>query len=249
MSAHATRYDLGAPDRAALEVRDASAGVCFFPIPLRGAQALLPGDGLRAVATAPGTGVLGVAFIDARDGSLGPGRQAALLVGATPAPRARWLGPVRGAVAVARRRVPFHVFQHPVDDERSRAVAADRFGLPSAVHGLDVRYEPSRARCEIVMHGKHVLTLSMPRGGAESISAAPVEVLSLRDGVPHRARGTCEAEGCTAGGRRVELLLGDHPLADRLRRLGLPRRPSRSYFVESLRARVDAPERLGAATR
>ncbi|MBC7170814.1 MAG: hypothetical protein H5U40_00215, partial [Polyangiaceae bacterium] len=52
-------------------------------------------------------------------------------------------------------------------------------------------------------------------------------------------------EGVSDAGRRVELLLGDHPFADRLRRFGLPKRPLRSLYVETLRARIDAPQRIG----
>lgn len=171
------------------------------------------------------------------------------MVAAIPSPRFPWLGAAHGAVAVARRRVPFHLFQHPVGDHAARALGARVFGLPSAVHALDVRYEPRRVHCEIVMHGRHVLTMSMPRGGAAPLEARALEALSLVDGSPHRVRGSCSGAGVTEGGRHVEILLGDHPLADRLRRLGLPKRPVTSLYVDALSARIEAPEQLGPSQR
>jgi hypothetical protein len=246
MSAPATRYDPAAKNSAPFVVRDASAGVCLFQVPVRSAQALLPGNGLRAVATRPGAGLVGLAFLDVREGSIEPHRQVAFLVAASPASRSTWFGAFRGAIAVTRRRVPFHVFQHPVGHEAARSVGAEVFGLPSSLHSVDVRYEPARAQCELMMHGRHVLTLSMPRGGRGTFDTLALEGTGHSDGVALRTRGTCNGAGVTEGGRQVELLLGDHPLADRLRRIGMPKRPTKSVYVETLRARFGAPLRGGA---
>jgi len=51
-----------------------------------------------------------------------------------------------------------------------------------------------------------------------------------------------EGVGIQLGG--AELTLGDHPVAEELRALGLPRRPLMSVWMERMHGRFEAPERV-----
>ncbi|MBC7170844.1 MAG: hypothetical protein H5U40_00365, partial [Polyangiaceae bacterium] len=117
----------------------------------------MPGTAFRALSAFPGKGLLGFVFVDER--ASGATRQAAsFFVAADQAARHPWLEPARSALALARGRSPFHVFQR----------------VPSSPRAIDVRYEDARVDCEIHMHGRHVLTLSMPRRGEKTLEATPL---------------------------------------------------------------------------
>ena len=48
----------------------------------------------------------------------------------------------------------------------------------------------------------------------------------------------------SGGGREVEITLGDHPIADDLRSLGLPRKPLMTTWIGKMVMRFDPPEKL-----
>lgn len=69
--------------------------------------------------------------------------------------------------------------------------------------------------------------MTVPRGGDGESEETPAIGYTMIDGVPHSnvfARGG-PGESTTPGGEGTELVLGDHPLADELRSLGLPDAP------------------------
>jgi hypothetical protein len=68
---------------------------------------------------------------------------------------------------------------------------------------------------------------------------------SYIDGVPHRTRFTQQVSdlGIRLGGS-VDIVLGRHPIADRLRALGLPKKPLVSTWAGKMAMSFDRPERL-----
>jgi hypothetical protein len=99
------------------------------------------------------------------------------------------------------------------------------------------------------MDGQHVLTLVVPRGEGEGVES---EVLETRTytyiaGVPHENPFTTGGRGMTLnpGGKGVELELGDHPLADELRSLGLAEAvPVLSTWTEHMKGSFGTPRKL-----
>jgi hypothetical protein len=209
----------------------------------------LPARAFRPLLVAPGRTLLGVGFVDHRDGDLGHFRAASLFVTARPARVPLGLGAGYGALAIARRRLPAFVFQQVTSDPEVKERMTREWGFPCSAQPIDVERDGAVARCQVVMHGRHVLTLAMPARGEATLRSSRTEWLSYVDGRPHRALGERSGDGVARGsGRRVELLLGDHPLADRLRRLGLPKRPISSTWIEHARGRLDAPVPLRAGS-
>ena len=95
------------------------------------------------------------------------------------------------------------------------------------------------------MDGRHVFTLSVPRGGERTLPEAPMTTWTHVDGRLHRTTFTAASTGVgfTLGG--ADLVLGSHPIADTLHALGLPRRALMCVWMEHQRARFDAPEPIG----
>ena len=103
---------------------------------------------------------------------------------------------------------------------------------------IDFSYADRSATCKLTMGGQHVLTLTVPRGGENQTEDTGALGYTLIEGVPHSnvfTRGGT-GESTTPGGEGVELVLGDYPIADELRSLGLPNAtPLLSAWTEHMR--------------
>src|SRR5262249_48158120 len=93
----------------------------------------------------------------------------------------------------------------------------------------------------LVMDGRHVLTMSVARGGTRTLPDATMAAYTYIGGALHRTAFTSGADGggIHLGGAR--LALGDHPLADTLRSLGLPKGALLSVWMEHTHGRFDGP--------
>ena len=76
----------------------------------------------------------------------------------------------------------------------------------------------------LVDDGVHVLTLTVAAGGRLRLPSQAPPSYSFADGVLRRTTWTTSSEGTAGGSGGATLVLGDHPMADELRSLGLPRR-------------------------
>ena len=92
-----------------------------------------------------------------------------------------------------------------------------------------------------------MLTLSVPRGGEGETPEAESVGYTIIEGVPHKlvfSRGGA-GELMVPGGEGVTLVLGDHPIADELRSLGLETAtPVISAWTEHMCGTFGACERL-----
>jgi hypothetical protein len=106
----------------------------------------------------------------------------------------------------------------------------------------------------------HVLTLSVTAGGRLRLPSRAPPTYSFAQVVLRRTTWTTSAEGAAGRFGGATLTLGDHPMADELRSLGLPRRALISSSAAQMRASFDtavvvdarpgegapAPEPIGA---
>ena len=87
------------------------------------------------------------------------------------------------------------------------------------------------------MNGAHVLTLALPRGGSRRLPDSVMTTYSIIDNVLHKTAFSSGGEevGFHLGG--AELTLGNHPIADELRSLGLPKRALMTMWMEHMHGR------------
>ena len=126
------------------------------------------------------------------------------------------------------------------------------FGLPKQVASVREDRSPDRLRFTATdPSGALILDLEVPAGGR----ASPVDQVGYDYFVAGSAlvRSTNHDTGSQAvqlGGSRARLRLGQHPLADPLRRIGLSPRPLMAIVGHPYSQTVDrAPERLAPATQ
>jgi len=99
----------------------------------------------------------------------------------------------------------------------------------------------------LTVEGGHVLTQRMRLGGTRGFGEREQISYALRDGVLYRTPSTMSGEGVgfRFGGARIEL--GDHPIADDLRSLGLPNKPLFTTAIGRMQGSFGAPELLEPA--
>jgi hypothetical protein len=82
----------------------------------------------------------------------------------------------------------------------------------------------------------------MPRAGRRTLPDASMTTYTVIDGRLHRTSFSSGASGVGIHLSAVQLLLGEHPIANNLRALGLPRRALFGVWLDRMHARFEAPE-------
>ena len=205
------------------DVRDASSGTAMYLVDAIEAHRLVP-EPFEVLQAAPGLTQLSLLMVDYRDNDLGDYDEVGIVFFVKP----------RGA---GDDRAGTYIHQLPVNQGFTCEAGCRIWGFPKSVQEIEMRYADASATCRLVMDGRHVFTLTVPRGGDGEAADAPSTGYTLIDGVPHTnvfTRGG-RGEQTIPGGAGVSLELGDHPVAEELRKLGLPKDPILSNWCEHMR--------------
>lgn len=113
-----------------------------------------------------------------------------------------------------------------------------------AYEEIDFDTSGERATCVLRMRGSEVLRYSVRAKGSRRPGPITSPVYSSFEGAKHESHLIQEYRdtGISPGGGRLKL--GDHPLAQQLRGLGLPRRPLLATWNGRIHFRMSAPEKL-----
>ncbi|RBI64536.1 acetoacetate decarboxylase [halophilic archaeon] len=197
---------------------DAAMTGAAFGANYGGVRELLP-EGLVPIRTAPGRAAVTFLCVEYRRigaGEIAPYDEFGVLL---PAVRGS-TGTVPLASAL-RGGAGGYVWYLPVTTEPGRALGVDVWGYPKAVGDVTFDDDGTRRRTTVTVDGKRLLTVEIdrpPTFGAR-LSASS---FTVKDGTLLRA--PLEFVGDVGGwpfSRRASYALGDHPRAERLRRLDL----------------------------
>ena len=222
-------------------VRDAGSGNAIFLVPKDAAQKLVPGDAFEAVEAAPGQTQLILGIIDYRDNDLGDYGEVAIIFAVRPT----------GSGAEADGTF---IYKLPVDQSFTQEAGFTIWGFPKTVEKISFDYSEERVTGRLDMDGKHVFTLTVPRGRAEDSASEPelqTRTYTYIGGVPHETPFSTGGQGTALnpGGAGVELALGDHPIADELRELGVEgATPIISTWTEHMTGSFGRPQKLEPAS-
>jgi hypothetical protein len=225
-------------------VRDASSGAATFLVSAAAARAMLPGDAFEPLEYLPGRALLSLAAIDYRDNDLGDYNEVSIAFAVRPRGEPGGVPYLGNWLDLLRGRLRTFIHWLPVDQAFTREAGETIWGFPKTVEKIDFDYAPERATCRLEAGGRHVLTFSMPRGGSRALPDAQMETFTCIQGVPHRTRFVSGASGFGVKLGGATLVLGDHPYAEKLRALGLPRRPMMCTWMEHMHGRFEAAEKL-----
>ncbi len=224
-------------------VRDAASLTAVFAVRSAAVRALIRQPALHTPEIVPGRALCVLAAVEYLDNDLGRYNEVAVsfFVSRAATRPLPFVGLVSGFV---RGTIASYIHRLPVTTSFSRDAGHDIWGFPKTVEQIDFHDGAGWRSCRLASGGRHVLTLAVKRGGTRRMPETPQEVLAAARGRLLRTRSARAGEGVgmRLGGAR--LILGDHPWADELRALGLPKRALLSTSIEHMRARFEAPEPL-----
>jgi acetoacetate decarboxylase len=224
-------------------VRDATSMSAMFMASTAALRRLIPDARLYVPELFPGRTLCIIAGIEYRDNDLGRYNEASVAFfvkfgGSRPLP-------LLGLLAGFRRgEIGAYIHRLPVTTSFSRDAGRDIWGFPKTVDQIDFHDDDTQRSCTWTADGARVFTLSMRRGGHRRMPDMPQDAYAWRDGVLWKTPSVMGGDGVGMRFGGAHFTLGDHPLADELRGLGLSRRALMSTWVSSMHARFEAPIRL-----
>jgi hypothetical protein len=232
-----------------VEVRRAAQWGVQYLVPAAAAQRIVDPTGLEVTGPLPGRALVALAVCRYDDTDLDSYHEVAVSFvvrphDAPPDPSA--LDRVRefGSGAIGA-----YIHRLPVDQEFTCAAGRDIWGYPKWMTTIDIdepdpgdRRSGSGTTVRLVDDGTHVLTLTVAGGGPVRLPSQAPPSYSFRDGVLRRTPWETSADGVAGRPGGATLVLGDHPMADELRSLGLPKRALFSSSAAHMRATFGAAE-------
>ncbi|MFF2553209.1 acetoacetate decarboxylase family protein [Nocardia sp. NPDC058058] len=201
---------LGEQVRMPVEIRHADAASALFFADTAAARELLAPAGLEPV-TVLGRAILSLAFVRYVDGDLGPYHEFAFSLMARQPGRKDSTGA--------------YIHWLPVNQSFTCEAGQSIWGFPKLMADIDITPVRGGHLCDVRVDGEFVVGmrvangLPMP-GGA---GGASIDAYTHRNGTLRRTPWVMNPSGVRGrpGGVRVEL--GNHPISQQLRALGLPR--------------------------
>ncbi len=231
-----------------VEVRRAAQWGVQYLVPTAAAQRLVSPTGLEVSGPMPGRALAALAVCRYDETDLGPYHEVAVSFVVRlhdAAPRPTTVQRIREFTSGA---IGAYIHRLPVDQEFSCAAGRDIWGFPKWVASIDID-EPSgrdgshtATAVRLVDDGTHVLSLAIASGGRLHLPSHAPPSYSYADGVLRRTTWTTSSEGASGRVGGATLTLGDHPMADELRSLGLPKRALFSSAATQMRASFRAAE-------
>jgi hypothetical protein len=131
----------------------------------------------------------------------------------------------------------------PVDGEFTCEAGQTIWGFPKFMSEIAIIHGRGLQTAVLQVDGQHVLTQSVRTGGSRTMPERDQISYALRDGTLYRTRAQMRGTGMGVrlGGAKLEL--GDHPIADELRTLGLPKRALASSSIAHMSATFYAATR------
>lgn len=207
-----------------MAVPEVHIATALFAVPTDAAAQLLPGDAFEVAEAEAGVSHLVIAACDYVDNPWGDYDEVNLGLMARP----------RGADPAT---VGTFVWRMPVNQAFTCSAGNVVMGFPKTVEEIEVTTTDTEVGFRLSCGGSHALTLTVPRATApdEPPARLAAESYSYLHGVPHTT--TLEMDlGTPVDPDAVRLELGEGPIAEELRSLGLPATPLLATWGESLGA-------------
>ncbi|HEY8482093.1 MAG TPA: acetoacetate decarboxylase family protein [Spirillospora sp.] len=212
--------------RLPVRVREAALASATFVVPAAAARKVISYSGLDVAEPLPGRAVCSLTFVRYTDGDLGPYHEFAVAFLARPPGSAPPSGEAgTGVLGRLRGMAGAGAFIHwlPVDQRFTLEAGRTIWGFPKEIADIPMHLHGRVKRCAVRFDGRTAIELAVSPGApVPTVPAAPVlTAYSCTDGVTRRIPWTVTPSGVRVRPGGAEVTLGDHPVADELRGLGL----------------------------
>ncbi|MCF8586982.1 acetoacetate decarboxylase family protein [Gordonia liuliyuniae] len=191
---------------------------------------------LAPLRVRPGRAMCMLVFVDYVDGDLGPYNEFGVCFLVQDPDRAA-PSPLRALGSLVKGDAHALIHELPVDGEFTLAAGRGIWGFPKVLADFDVDHDSATKTGRVSQEGKLIVDLAVRRGIGvpDSTSEAVLQSYAQLDAVtrrtPWRLTSTTGTRTRIGG---ATLRLGDHPMADELRRLQLSRHALMTSSVENL---------------
>jgi len=232
---------LGFPAR----FQDGSSAVGLFTVPASGAQALIRESGFEVAELWPGRACFSLACCSYRESDCGSYNEVSMAFFVKPKHGRSSGVPYLGTwLDIVRNDSATHIWKLPVTTRLANDAGVRMWGLPKTIEEIDFEKADGRATFQLRMDHCEVLRFSVPATGKRDQPPSASAVYSIYEGAPHVTILENEYHDVGMSFRGGRLSLGEHPIAERLRGLALPRRPLLSTWMGRLSLEVGPPEKL-----
>ncbi len=225
-----------------VEVVRARNAFAIFLVDARAAQEWIADTQLQVVELWPGKALMQIIGVDYQENDLGDYDEAGICfyVRGPGAPKGLpFIGAVRDII---KGTAMSYIHLLPVNQEFTMHAGRYIWGYPKWNADIDICSEDNYLETRFKDAGKHVFTLRCKLGGKMRMKEQLQPSLAVRDNKVYKTVGVARGEGVkfNLGGPSIQL--GAHPIADRLRKLGLPKRPLCSGTIEKMSMSFGVPE-------
>jgi hypothetical protein len=206
-----------------VQIRDAAVASAMFAVPAAAAQAVIAYSGLEIAEVWRGRAICSLAFVRYADGDLGPYHEFAVAFLVRPPgtpPPSGGLGRLRGL-----RGVGAFIHWLPVNQEFTLECGRSIWGFPKELADMPMDLAGRVKRCAVRFGGRTAVEVAVRPGAPMpgGAGAPKVDAYSCLDGVTRRTPWTLTPSEVRMRPGGAKVVLGDHPVAEELRSLGLDR--------------------------
>ncbi|MBN2043732.1 MAG: acetoacetate decarboxylase family protein [Anaerolineales bacterium] len=203
-----------------------------FLSPIDKVRSMLPSKRLHPFGVMPGRAAVTISAYQYRESDLGPYNEVSIGIPVSLDKPTRLF---TGSLRKVPSPVMIYVYSLPVTTEIARKVGVDFVGYPKYIAQIEFKEDEDWLSCTLALEGELIFTLKGRKLAGRPVSRTRINPLTGRKGYILRSEVvTCEREEGSSRRKGDALLtLGDHPLAEQLKMLGL-QTPSRySYCPRS----------------
>lgn len=217
-----------------VKVNKAANAFATFLVDARAAQNWIAASGFEIAEIFPGKAIMQLLAVDYMENDLGDYNEAGIsfYVRQPGAPKGL---PVLSTIRdIIKGSAASYIHVLPVDQEFTMHAGRYIWGYPKWIADIDIAIDDKEFVTRLSDQGKHIFTLRCKMGGRSKMTNQRQPSLAVRRGIAYRTEGIANGSGVTfrMGGEAPEL--GDHPIADELRKLGLPKKPLFSGSVANM---------------
>lgn len=226
--------------------RDGSSSMGVFSVSAAVADDIIADSGFKSARIAPGRTALSLICVHYTDTDCGQYEEIALAFFVQRRGRqaragipylSTWRDILRGNIAS-------YTWCLPVSSTLSRDCGKFMWGFPKTLERIDYELAGDRTKSSWMADDELVLSYSVPAKGDGTSDTISPPVYSILDGQPVVSYLTQRYSKVGRHGRDGIVELGNHPAADPLRRLGLPKKPLIAAWNGHLEFEMSHPEPL-----
>lgn len=229
-------------------VQKARNAFATFIVDATAAQAWIGDSGFEVVEVWPGKAIMQVVGVEYFENDLGDYHEAGFSFYVRQPGSSRGLPLIGGLLDIVRGRAASYLHLLPVNQDFTKHAGRFIWGYPKWNTDVEITERDNKLVTRFSDQGQHVFTLACELGGTTEVKNQRQLSVATRQGRSYKTLGIANGSGAKfgMGGQLIEL--GDHPIADQLRKLGLPKKPIFRGTIAELHMEVGAPLVAAAGT-